>query len=162
MAWPEWRGIHGPQWPGTAPGMGRPGRATGALQRALEEDGCAALGADERYARITESRGKGQFVVEEAPGAGQRQHLVVLQPRFVNALWMHRGTHVVVRLHGAPDTAVAGEIVRVLLREQIKTLKREARWPFPDADADAGVVPVCADEGEDDCSSNGSGIEDES
>jgi len=114
--------------------MGRKGKISGALQRVLDEDeSFSTLQPNERLVRITESRGKGLFMVEEADG--KTQYLVCLQPKFRNALWMHRGTFVVIQLSSTSDTAVVGEIGKVLLKEQIKELKKLSLWPFPDQDA---------------------------
>jgi hypothetical protein len=115
------------------------GKVTAALQRSLND---AALSTDlpprHCIARITESRGKGIFAVELSPDYREHESkttLVSLPSKFRNALWIHRGTFVVVQMHDKTDSQIAGEISQILLKEQIKTLRKEGRWPFPETEA---------------------------
>lgn len=144
------------------------GRLATSVREALLDTTVASLQPHEHFAKIAESRGKGQFLVTLSttadPTVSTPQALVTLPPKFRNALWIHRGTFVVVALM---EDAVAlaagrmtGQIQSILLRDQIKELKRAGRWPVDfderplpsDKDSDS----VASDEDSDSADSNDS------
>lgn len=74
------------------------------------------------YAKVSESRGKGQFLVT-LPDASSL--LVYMPPKFRNSLWIRRGSFVIIRRY--PDDA--NELMHVLSTEQIKEIKKGGGWP---------------------------------
>lgn len=84
------------------------------------------LAENQFIGRIEESRGKGMFVVQISGG---KNILADLAPRFKNALWIHRGTFVILQVESSTAEGERGSIESVLNKEQIKDLKRLNRWP---------------------------------
>lgn len=89
--------------------------------RSCQEDSAPALDpqTSDSYAKVTESRGKGQFLVTLPSGS---THLIHMPAKFRNTLWIRRGSFVIAR----PES---GELVHVLTTEQVKEIKREGKWP---------------------------------
>lgn len=100
------------------------GRSLASSVRSSQEDSAPVLDpSTDYYAKVTESRGKGQFLVT-LPGT-ESDLLVYMPPKFRNALWIRRGSFVIVRRYEVDK----GELVHVLSPEQIKEIKREGKWP---------------------------------
>ena len=94
---------------------------------ALSSTEAPDLAENQFIGRIEESRGKGMFVVQIP---GNKSVLADLATRFKSALWIHRGTFVVVQVESGTETGLErGTIESVLNKEQIKDLKRLNRWP---------------------------------
>jgi hypothetical protein len=71
-------------------------------------------------------------------------------------LWVRKGTHVLAHLEpdllARDDVKVTGEMLRVLYKEQIRTMRKDGTWPvqFDDTDAmDADIVGESRGEGVD-------------
>lgn len=100
------------------------GRSLASSVRSSQEDSAPVLDpSTDSYAKVTESRGKGQFLVA-LPGT-ETGLLVYMPPKFRNALWIRRGSFVIVRRYEAEK----GELLHVLSQEQIKEIKKEGKWP---------------------------------
>lgn len=100
------------------------GRSLGSSIRSSQEDSAPQLNAEtDLYAKVSESRGKGQFIVTLPDTT---QHALYMPPKFRNALWIRRGSFVIVRQY--PESKEL-ELMHVLVAEQIKELKREGKWP---------------------------------
>lgn len=124
------------------------GRSLAASVRSSQEDSAPVLDPlTDFYAKVVESRGKGQFLVslpkasdssessDAADSSDVRSSdtstnssstlLVYMPPKFRNALWIRRGSFVIVKKYEEDK----GELVHILSTEQIKEIRREGRWP---------------------------------
>lgn len=99
--------------------------------RSSQEDSAPVLDPKtDSYAKVLETRGKGQFLVSLPNSA---QVLVYMPPKFRNALWIRRGSFIIIRMYcdeqNVSSAAASNELVHVLSGEQIKEIKREGGWP---------------------------------
>lgn len=103
------------------------GRSLASSVRSSQDDSAPALdpSSNDSYAKVTESRGKGQFLVCLPDNSTTSSLLVYMPPKFRNALWIRRGSFVIVRRYEEDK----GELVHVLSPEQIKEIKRDGKWP---------------------------------
>lgn len=118
--------------------MVKRGKSLASSVRSSQEDSAPVLNTEtDSYAKVIETRGKGQFLVS-LPGA--LQVLVYMPPKFRNALWIRRGSYVIIRQYPQDQNSTgSNELVHVLSGEQIKEIKREGRWP-EEFKTDFGVV----------------------
>lgn len=132
------------------------GRSLASSVRSSQEDSAPVLDpSTDFYAKVIESRGKGQFVVS-LPKANDSSEtsesnessetsdsafasasvststpnssatlLVYMPPKFRNALWIRRGSFVIIKKYEEDK----GELVHVLSTEQIKEIRKEGGWP---------------------------------
>ena len=101
------------------------GRSLASSVRASQEDSAPELVPEtDTYAKVVESRGKGQFLVSIEGGDCI---LVYMPPKFRNALWIRRGSFVIVRRYEGSTSE--NELLHVLSPDQIKEIKREGKWP---------------------------------
>lgn len=102
------------------------GRSLASSVRASQEDSAPELVPEtDTYAKVVESRGKGQFLVS-LPCVGDCI-LVYMPPKFRNALWIRRGSFVIVRRYEGSSSE--NELLHVLSPDQIKEIKRDGKWP---------------------------------
>jgi probable RNA-binding protein EIF1AD len=89
------------------------------------------------YAKVIETRGKGQFLVSLPDST---QVLVYMPPKFRNALWIRRGSYIIIRQYPeAQQSSGSNELLHVLSGEQVKEIKKEGGWP-EEFKTDFGVV----------------------
>lgn len=117
------------------------GRSLASSVRSSQEDSAPVLDpSTDFYAKVIESRGKGQFVVS-LPKVSESNEtsdsvstsipnssatlLVYMPPKFRNALWIRRGSFVIIKKYEKDK----GELVHVLSTEQIKEIRKEGGWP---------------------------------
>ena len=104
------------------------GRSLASSVRSSQEDSAPLLDdpSTDFYAKVIESRGKGQFLVSlSSTDSKSTTMLVYMPPKFRNALWIRRGSFVIVKKYEDDK----GELVHVLSTEQIKEIKRDGKWP---------------------------------
>lgn len=104
--------------------------------RSSFEDSAPELNpSTDQYAKVIESRGKGQFQVTLPEDT--TLHTLYMPPKFRNALWIRRGSFVIVRRYSESKEL---ELMHVLTGEQVKELKREGKWPkeFFDREIEVG------------------------
>lgn len=107
------------------------GRSLASSVRSSQEDSAPILDSSvDFYAKVIESRGKGQFLVSlpSTPDSTESKAttmLVYMPPKFRNALWIRRGSFVIIKKYEEDK----GELVHVLSIEQIKEIKRDGKWP---------------------------------
>lgn len=128
------------------------GRSVSSSVRTSQDDSAPELDPlTDTYAKVIESRGKGQFLVVLL--TSKREILVYMPPKFRNALWIRRGSYVIIRLFqqkldiesstastsssASSSTSATAELVHVLSNDQIKEIKRDGGWPADFAIEDA-------------------------
>ena len=136
------------------------GRSLASSVRSSQEDSAPLVDdpSTDFYAKVIESRGKGQFLVSlPSTESKSTTMLVYMPPKFRNALWIRRGSFVIVKKYEEDK----GELVHVLSTEQIKEIKRDGKWPkefendfdFEDDDNDDMISEENTDEYESENSS---------
>lgn len=104
------------------------GRSLASSVRASQEDSAPALLPEtDTYAKIIESRGKGQFLVTVPSNPASL--LVYMPPKFRHALWIRRGSFVIIRRYAKAADSNENELLHILSPEQIKEIKRDGCWP---------------------------------
>lgn len=108
------------------------GRSLASSVRSSQEDSAPVLDPKtDSYAKVIETRGKGQFLVSLPTTA--EQVLVYMPPKFRNALWIRRGSFIIIRMYcdeqNSSSSSKSNELLHVLSGEQIKEIKREGGWP---------------------------------
>jgi probable RNA-binding protein EIF1AD len=107
------------------------GKSMASSVRSSQDDSAPDLNEEtDFFAKVIESRGKGQFLVSLA-GTEGAQVLAYMPPKFRNALWIRRGSFIIVRKFVQEDEQNKDsiEILHVLTAEQIKELKKNSTWP---------------------------------
>lgn len=100
------------------------GRSLASSVRSSQEDSAPQLNPEtDFYAKVSESRGKGQFVVSLPDTT---VHHLYMPPKFRNALWIRRGSFIIIRRYTESNEL---ELLHVLSVDQIKELKKEGKWP---------------------------------
>ena len=120
--------------------MVKRGKSMASSVRISQEDSAPLLNPEmDSYAKIIESRGKGQFLVSlpsgttkviDDPDAGSSTDastmLIYMPPKFRNALWVRRGSFVIIRKYDDQNHA---ELLHVLTAPQVKEIKKAGGWP---------------------------------
>ena len=75
--------------------------------------------------KVTETRGGGVFQVS---GPNPLLDLVTLPSKFNRLIWVRRGTYVIVEPDLEAKAKIRGEIVHILLPQDIKELKGLGKW----------------------------------
>ncbi|CAE7064028.1 unnamed protein product [Rhizoctonia solani] len=75
--------------------------------------------------RVGVARGGSQFEVWD----GESNWLAELPKRFRNAVWVRRGSHVLVDTTQASTGNIKGDITFVLQKDHITELKKRGEWP---------------------------------
>ena len=88
------------------------------------------ISSNQFIGKIMETKGGGIFVVD-CP-QDEQVNLVQLPSRFQKLLWVKRNSFVIIEPLYESKTKVNGEIVSVLLPKDVKYLKSNQQWPFPD------------------------------
>ena len=110
------------------------GRSLASSVRSSQDDSAPVLiPQTDSYAKVVESRGKGQFLVSLPTTTTTVTDtpvtlLAYMPPKFRNALWIRRGSFVIIRKY-EEGINESNELVHVLSVEQIKEIKREGKWP---------------------------------
>ena len=107
------------------------GRSLASSVRASQEDSAPALVPEtDSYAKVVESRGKGQFLVTlpTSTDAHSESLLVYMPPKFRNALWIRRGSFLIIRRYDSSASS-QNELLHVLSPDQIKEIKKDGGWP---------------------------------
>ncbi|KAI9017735.1 putative RNA-binding protein EIF1AD-like protein [Gaertneriomyces semiglobifer] len=93
-------------------------------------------------AKVIENRGTSHEVVLSRDRAGEKV-LVSLPTRFRKSIWIKKGNYAIIEIDSQPTTKIVGEIVHVLLPDNVKYLKSENLWPeeFLDAPDDTITKP---------------------
>ena len=95
----------------------------GSSIRSSQDDSAPLLDVKtDSFAKVVESRGKGQFLVSLPDST---EILVYMPPKFRNALWIRRGSFIIIRRYSEEGS----EILHVLSGDQIKEIKRDGKWP---------------------------------
>jgi hypothetical protein len=59
---------------------------------------------------------------------GESSFLVSLPGRYRKALWVRSGSHVIVELIEGSELKICGEIVHILLANEVKEWRKSAQW----------------------------------
>ena len=141
------------------------GRSLASSVRASQEDSAPELVPEtDAYAKVVESRGKGQFLVSLPTTTSTSTGLLVyMPPKFRNALWIRRGSFVIIRRYTSTSSATAGstadstdnELLHVLSPDQIKEIKRNGDWPkeFTNEVISSSESEDCEEESDSECES---------
>lgn len=120
--------------------MGKTKRATHVLQQALQEYPEKPT-ENQCICKANGSRGSNIIEVEKPDG---EKTLCLLPAKFRRAIWIRRGSFVIVdTIHEdeANKNAITGQIVRVLLRDDVKYLQSmDGVWPERFREGNAGLV----------------------
>jgi len=104
----------------------------------------------QKIVRIVAGRGNNLHQVIEADE--KTSYLVSMPNKFRKNVWIKRGDFCIVEPIEEGDK-VKAEIVRILYKEQIRTIKTESQWPFVDKDSTKekqfDLPPSSSDEDED-------------
>jgi probable RNA-binding protein EIF1AD len=110
---------------------------------------------NQKIVRIVAGRGNNLHQVIEADE--KTSYLVSMPTKFRKNVWIKRGDYCIVEPIEEGDK-VKAEIVRILYKEQIRTIKTESQWPFVDKDNSKekqfDLPPSSSDEEEDDLEPN--------
>lgn len=128
--------------------MGKSFRSLASSVRSSQEDSAPLLNLEtDSYAKVIETRGKGQFLVSLPNSSAQV--LVYMPPKFRNTLWIRRGSYIIIRKYSDDQNSTTGssEILHVLSNDQIKEIKKVQgnAWP-EDFKTDFGVVSASESE----------------
>ena len=118
--------------------MVKRGRSLASSVRSSQENSAPILESkSDSYAKVIETRGKGQFLVSLPDST---QVLVYMPPKFRNALWIRRGSYIIIRQYPEDQqSSGSNELLHVLSGEQVKEIKKEGGWP-EEFKTDFGVV----------------------
>lgn len=120
--------------------MVKRGKSLASSVRISQEDSAPILNPEmDSYAKIIESRGKGQFLVSlpsrntkdtnsaaALDGTDTDTILIYMPPRFRNALWIRRGSFVIIRKY---DDQSHAELLHILTPPQVKEIRKAGGWP---------------------------------
>lgn len=82
------------------------------------------IGDNQKLAKVVKSRGNHLYEVRTA----ENEHFLASMPsKFRNTIWIKQGSIVIVESI-EEGNKVKGEIVNVLLKEQVKQLKKNEKW----------------------------------
>jgi len=110
---------------------------------------------NQKIVRVVAGRGNNLHQVIEADE--KTSYLASMPTKFRKNVWIKRGDYCIVEPIQEGDK-VKAEIVRILYKEQIRTIKLESQWPFADKKSSTekqfDLPPSSSDEEDDDLERN--------